>query len=196
MRRIDSGRLCDAHRDGRRPMPATLYFRVGKRKLVSDVERVPRETAYVVAMRPQVAPSNVAIRSRMIKLYPTPAQRDVCQAMVWSGPQDIQRHRLHIPREASCEEVARRGAHPRGEAAVQEKYVAATPLQIRDNAIGDCVVATVAAIKRYQKTGASRVCASARARTSRRASSPTRAPARRCSTVTTGPGSSRCTPPT
>ena len=32
------------------------------------------------------------------------------------------------------------------EAAVQEKYVAATPLQIRDNAIGDCVVATVAAI--------------------------------------------------
>ena len=95
--------------------------------------------------------SNVAIRSRMIKLYPR-RRSATCSGSGSGGAQNVQRYRLHIPRKASCEEVACR-ARIRVEDVCWRKYVAATPLQIRDNAIGDCVVATVAAIKRYQKTG-------------------------------------------
>ena len=77
------GRLCDEHRDIAQTDSCYVILRVGKRK-ESGAGRVPRGDGLCGRHAPkQAAPSDVVIRSRMIKLYPTPAQRDMLKQ--WFG---------------------------------------------------------------------------------------------------------------
>lgn len=147
------GRLCDAHRDIAQTDSCYVILRVGKRKGERCGTRAKGDGLCGRHAPKLTAPSNVAIHSRMIKLYPTPAQRGMLKqwfgvarktynttVCIFRGKRRVKKSlaeaRIHVERRL-----------------YKKKYVAATPLQIRDNAIGDCVVATVAAIKRYQKTG-------------------------------------------
>ena len=126
-------------------MPATSYLELVSVRGERCGTRAKGDGLYVVVMRPNKRlTSNVAIRSRMIKLYPTPNSATILKAVVLGGPPRPRRHRLHIPRKAPREEVTSQ-AHIRVERRLYKKemYVGrdAPVLQIRDNAIGDCVVA-------------------------------------------------------
>ena len=67
------GRLCDAHRDMAQADSCYVILRVGKRKGERCGTRAKGDGLCGRHTPKQAAPSNVAIRSRMIKLYPTPA---------------------------------------------------------------------------------------------------------------------------
>lgn len=148
-----SERLCDAHRDLAQTDSCYVILRVGKRKGERCGTRAKGDGLCGRHAPKQAAPSNVAIRSRMIKLYPTQAQRGMLKQ--WFGVvRKTYNATVCIFRGKRRVKKSLAEARIRVERRLyKKKYVAATPLQIRDNAIGDCVVATVATIKRYQKTG-------------------------------------------
>jgi transposase len=89
----------------------------------------------------------------MIRLYPTQAQRDMLKQ--WFG----------VARKTYNATVCLFRGHRRVKRSLAEaripierrlykkQYVAAVPYQLRDNAIKDCVTASIAAAKRYQDTG-------------------------------------------
>ena len=147
------GRLCYAHRDIAQTDFCYVILRVGKRKGQRCGTRTKGNGLCGRHVPKQVTPSNVAIRSRMIKLYPTPTQRDMLKQ--WFGvARKTYNATICIFRGKRRVKKSLAEARIRIERRLyKKKYVVATPLQIRDNAIGDCVVATTAAIKRYQKTG-------------------------------------------
>ena len=104
-------------------------------------------------MRPSRLPEQRRDTQPHDQAYPTPAQRDMLKQ--WFGvARKTYNATVCIFRGKRRVKKSLAEARIRVERRLcQEKYVAETPLQIRDNAIGDCVVATVAAIKRHQKTG-------------------------------------------
>ena len=129
-------RLCDEHRELAQTGSCYVILRGREAQRREVRERLPREHGLCGLHKPkQAAADNVGIRSRMIRLYPTQAQRDVLKQ--WFG----------VARKTYNATVCLFRGHRRVKRSLAEaripierrlykkQYVAAVPYQLRDNAI-------------------------------------------------------------